>query len=131
MAKPLNEPHRFGKIAEDLIASLRRLPSEDPPRMRRRETAPIGALVEALQVKYGIGRATPEMAIRERWPEIVGTANASYSHAVRIEPSGRLVIHASHSVVRNELFMNKEEILERIRQMPGCEAVKSLFLAQG
>ena len=125
------EPRRLGKIAEDLVASLRRIPSEDPPRMRRRETSEIGRIVESLQVKYGIGRSTPEQAIRERWPEIVGPANASYSHAVRIEPSGRLVIHASHSVVRNELFMNKEEILERIRRMPGCAGVKSLFLAQG
>jgi hypothetical protein len=125
------EPHRLGKIAEDLVASLRRIPSEDPPRMRRRETTAIGRVVEALQIKYGIGRATPEQAIRERWAEIVGPANASYSNPVRVEPGGRLLIHVSHAVVRNELFMNKEEILGRIRQLPGCDVVRYLFLVQG
>ena len=59
------EPSRLGRIAEDSVASLRRIPSEDPPRMRRRETTEIGRLVESLQVKYGIGRSTPEQAIRK------------------------------------------------------------------
>ena len=125
------EPHRFSRVAEDLIASLRRIPSEDPSGIRRHPSREFVELVDSLRAKHGIGRPTAEQAIRERWPEIVGPANASYSNAVRIDERGRLVIHATHAVVRNELFLNRAEIIERIRRVPGCGSIKQLHLSQG
>jgi hypothetical protein len=125
------EPRRFSRQAEDLIASLRRIPSEDPAKMRRRPAQPMAELVETLAAKHGIGKPTAEQAIREAWPEIVGHANASYSNAVRIDERRRLIVHASHAVVRNELFMNRAEIVERLRKIPGCSSIKHLHLIQG
>lgn len=128
---PPREPHRFSRPAEDLIASLRRIPSEDPSRSRRRPSQSLAELVEDLCVKHGIGRSTTEQEIRENWGEVVGAANAAYSHAVRIDERGRLIVHASHSVVRNELFLNRQVILERLRKLRGCAAIKQLHLVQG
>jgi len=125
------EPHRFSRVAEDLIASLRGIPSEDPKGMRRRPAQGLDALLDALRSKHGIGRPTAEQAIRDAWPEIVGPANAAYSHAVRIDERGRLIVQATHAVVRDELFHNRGEIVERIRRMPGCAAVARLHLLQG
>jgi hypothetical protein len=125
------EPHRFSRAAEDLIASLRRVPSEDPRGIRRRPAHELVELIDSLRAKHGIGRPTTEQAIRDEWPEIVGPANASYSHAVRIDERGRLVVHATHAVVRNELFLNRAEIIERIQRIPGCACVKQIHLAQG
>jgi hypothetical protein len=125
------EPHRFSRAAEDLIASLRRIPSEDPRGIRRRPAKDLVELIDTLRAKHGIGRPTTEQAIRDQWSEVVGPANASYSHAVRIDERGRLVVHATHAVVRNELFMNRAEIIERIRRIPGCATIKQLHLAQG
>jgi hypothetical protein len=99
--------------------------------MRRRPAQPMAELVEILTAKHGIGKPTAEQAIREAWPEIVGHANASYSHAVRIDERRRLIVHASHAVVRNELFMNRAEIVERLRKVPGCSSIKHLHLIQG
>jgi len=118
-------------VAEDLIASLRRIPSEDPRGMRRRPALDLAELVDALRSKHGIGRPTAEQAIRDAWPEIVGPANAAYSHAVRIDERGRLVVHASHAVVRDELFHNRGEIVERIHRLPGCAGIARLHLLQG
>jgi hypothetical protein len=125
------EPHRFSRVAEDLIASLRRVPSEDPRGMRRRPSAPLVDLLDSLRAKHGIGVPTKEQAIRDQWAQVVGPANASYSHAVRIDERGRLVVHATHAVVRNELFLNRAEIIERIRRIPGCASVRQLHLVQG
>lgn len=125
------EPHRFSRIAEDLIASLRRIPSEDPRGIRRKPSLEFVALIDSLRTKHGIGRPTTEQALRDKWPEIVGAANASYSNAVRIDERGRLVVHATHAVVRNELFLNRAEIIERIRRIPGCAAIRQLHLSQG
>ena len=131
MIQMQGEPHRFSRSAEDLIASLRRIPSEDPKGIRRRSAQHLVEVIDTLRVKHGIGRPTTEQAIRDVWPQIVGPANASYSHAVRIDERGRLVVHASHAVVRNELFLNRAEIIERIRKLPGCGAIKRLHLSQG
>lgn len=125
------EPHRFSRAAEDLIASLRKVPSEDPRGIRRRPTHELVELIDGLRAKHGIGQPTAEQAIRDLWPQIVGPANASYSHAVRIDERGRLVVHATHAVVRNELFLNRAEILDRVRRIAGCAAIARLHLSQG
>ena len=126
-----DEPHRLSRHAEDLISSLRRIPSEDPRGIRRKPSKGVAEVIDALRAKYGIGMPTAEQAIRDKWSEVVGPANASYSNAVRIDELGRLIIHATHAVVRNELFMNRTEILERVRRIPGCSGVKRLHLIQG
>jgi hypothetical protein len=88
-------------------------------------------VIDSLRSKHGIGRPTTEQAIRDAWPEIVGPANASYSHALRIDERGRLLVHATHAVVRNELFLNRAEIIDRIQRLPGCASIKLLHLSQG
>ncbi|QYM77843.1 DUF721 domain-containing protein [Horticoccus luteus] len=125
-----DQPHTFSKIAEELIGELRHLPPTEPKRHVRRPTLPLADLVEQLMVKYQVGRPSPEQAIREFWPRLVGPANASYSHAVAIE-RGRLVVVAGHAVVRNELFLHRAEILKRLQKLPGCEIVKSLNIRAG
>lgn len=125
-----DEPPSFSKIAESLIGDLRRVPNEDPPRSRQRGTKPLMQLVEELLQKHQIGRESPEYTIREHWTSIVGGPNAAYSHPAMIERN-RLIVLASHSVVRNELFHHREGIVERIRKLPGCDHVKALILRAG
>ena len=126
MSQP-KEPHQFSKLAEELVGDLRRLPSGDPPRARRRATQPLAAVVEQLLQKHQIGRDAPEHTIRQNWPELVGPANSSYSHPAMIDRN-RLIVLASHAVVRNELFLHREEIVARIKKLPGCEHVKAIHL---
>lgn len=126
----MNEPHRFSKIAEELVGDLRGVASEEPVRARQRPTRPLADLIEELLQKNQIGRSSPEQAIREQWVAIVGASNAAHSHAARIERN-RLLVLVAHSVVRNELFHHRDEIVSRIRQLPGCAGVKSLNLRAG
>lgn len=125
-----HEPHAFSKIAETLVGDLRGVPFDDPARSKKRPTQPLGTLIEQLLQKHQIGRETPEHVIREHWPALVGSANAAYSHPALIERN-RLIVLASHSVVRNELFHHRDGIVERIRKLPGCEHVKAIILRAG
>lgn len=125
------EPHQFSHAAEELIAALRRLPDETPGRMRKRPTKALAPFIEDLLVKHQVGRASPEQTIRDHWTEIVGGANAHYSHAAMIDPRGRLAVLASHSVVRNELFHHRKLIVDKIRQLPGCGHVRELNIRAG
>ncbi|MDO8538935.1 MAG: DUF721 domain-containing protein [Opitutaceae bacterium] len=123
-------PHQFSRLAENLVGDLRGVAPEDPPRSRKRATQPLADVIEQLLQKHQIGRSSPEQTIRDHWVELVGSANASYSHPARIE-GHRLLVLAAHSVVRNELFHHRAEIVARIRQLPGCADVRSLNLRAG
>lgn len=122
--------HPFSRIAEELVGDLRGIGSDEPKKARKRPTQELQAVLEQLLQKYQIGRSAPEYTIRDHWPELVGAANASYSHAVAIERN-RLTVLVSHGVVRNELFMHRDEILARLRKLPGCGDIKSLNLRSG
>jgi hypothetical protein len=125
-----DQPHQFSKLAEELVGDLRGVEFDEPRRSHKRATKDLAAVVEELMVKHQIGRPSAEQAIRDHWSELVGPANASYSHAVRAE-RGRLLVFAAHSVVRNEIFLHRDEIVQRIRKLPGCEGIRSLNIRAG
>lgn len=126
-----SEPHRFSKLAEELIGDLRGVPFNEPARMRKRPTHTAGSAIEALLTQYQIGQETPEDTIRSHWAELVGAANAHYSHAAQIDARGRLLVIAAHAVVRNELFFHRQTIVERIRELPGCKQVRAIEVRSG
>ena len=123
------EPKEFSRAVENLIAGFRVLP-EDSSRSKRRTPTDLTALVDELLIKYRISHESLEHSIREKWVELVGVANASYSHPVVVE-KGLLVVLVSHAVVRNELFLHRQAILEKLRKVPGCTAIKGLALRTG
>jgi len=129
-----DHPHQFSRLAEELVGELRGVPFTEPRRSRKRATQPLATLVEQLRQQHHIGRQSPEQTIRDHWREIVdpngGTANSSHSHPARIERN-MLTVLAAHSVVRNELFHHRAEIVARVRQLPGCGHVKALNLRAG
>jgi hypothetical protein len=125
------EPKEFSRAAEELIASLRRVPLDIPRGMRKRPTKDLGPLISQILVDNQIGCDSPEQTVREKWVEIVGSANASYSHPARIERGSSLVVLTSHSVVRNELFHHRLLILEKIQKLPGCDHIREINIRAG
>ncbi len=125
------EPQEFSKAAQELIGDFRKVPYREPRRMRRRPTRAMAPLIEELLVKYQVGRHSCEQTIRDHWAEIVGAANASYSHPLRIERSHSLLVLVSHSVVRSELNLHREAILAKVQALPGCGHVRQLNFAAG
>lgn len=124
-------PHEFSKLAQELIGDLRGLPFDEPRRLVRRPTRTAGDLIEQLLLKHQIGQDTPEHTIRENWPEVVGPANARYSHPATLDARGKLLVLTNHAVVRNEIFLHRQIVLERIQKLPGCAHIKGLNLRAG
>jgi hypothetical protein len=124
------EPHEFTRSVENLIASLRGVPTNDS-RSRPRRERPLGETIDQLLRKYHIGADAPDHTVRQHWAEIVGSANAAYSHPVKIDTKGRLLVLVSHAVVRDEIRLLETIILQRIRQLQGCEKVVGLTLRAG
>ncbi len=123
---PPAEPKEFSRAIENLIADLRGLP-EDESRSRKRKPIELGSVIDSLLVKYRISHDSLEHSIRDKWPELVGVANATYSHPLAVERA-QLIVLVSHSVVRNELFLHRMSILGKVKKLPGCEGIKGLAL---
>lgn len=126
----MSDAHEFSREIENLIASLRGLPNDDARTKRRREQ-PLGAAIDQLLRKYHIGEDAPDHTVRQHWAEIVGSANAAYSHPVKIDTKDRLLVLVSHAVVRDEIRLLETIVLQRVRQLPGCEKVTGLVLRAG
>ena len=124
-----SEPKKFSRAVENLIAGLRELP-EDKSRSKRRRPTELTTVIDELLVKYRISHDSVEHSIRDKWAGLVGVANATYSHPLIVEKK-LLVVLVSHSVVRNELFLHRDSILEKLRKLPGCTDVKGLALRSG
>lgn len=129
MAKE-KEAFTFSRVAEEMIGDLRRLPFDEPRRQRKRATKNLSSMVEDIMQKYQVGRDSPEQTIRDNWKELVGPANAAYSHPVSIE-RGRLLVLVSHAVVRSEIFHHREAIAEKIQALKGCKDVRNLNIRAG
>ena len=41
------------------------------------------------------------------------------------------MVLVSHSVVRNELFLYREPILDKVQKLPGCDHVREINLRAG
>ena len=123
------EPKEFSRAVENLIAGLRDLP-EDRSRSKKRRPTELTSVIDELLVKYRISHDSVEHSIREKWAELVGVANATYSHPLTVEKK-LLVVLVSHSVVRNELFLHRESIMVKLRKLPGCGEIKGLALRSG
>jgi len=121
----------FSQLAEAAIAEFRGVPLHEPARQRKRATKPLAEVLEPLLEKYKIGRESAEQHLHAHWAELVGAANASYSHPVEIDARGWLLVLASHAVVRQELFHHQAQIVAKIRALPGCAAVKRLNIRAG
>ncbi len=121
-----DEPKEFSRAVENLIAGFRGLPV-DESRSKRHRTTDLASLIDELLVKHRISHDSIEHSIRAKWPELVGAAHASYSHPLAVEKK-LLVVLVSHAVVRNELFLHRTSILEKLRKLPGCAEIKGLAL---
>ena len=124
-----DEPKEFSREVENLIADLRELPG-DRGRSKKRKATELGSVIDSLLVKYRISHDSLEHSIRDKWPELVGVANATYSHPLIVERA-QLVVLVSHAVVRNELFLHRMSILAKVKKLPGCEGIKGLALRAG
>jgi len=124
-----DEPKEFSRAVENLIAGLRELP-EDKSRSKKRRPTELTSVIDELLVKYRISHDSVEHSIREKWVELVGVPNATYSHPLAVEKK-LLVVLVSHAVVRNELFLHRDSILAKLRKLPGCAEIKGLALRSG
>jgi len=87
-------------------------------------------LIEQMLGAFGLRDKFHGWRTVNRWAEIVGPDIARHSRAVRFA-DGILTIVVEKDAWRQELEMQREQILQRIHATPGGTAVKKIVLKAG
>ena len=84
------------------------------------------AIEEAIE-STGIKSALSQEAAIVLWGSVVGEAVSSVTRAERVE-SGTLIVKVETAVWRQELHMQKEEIINKINKKIGTRAIREIRL---
>jgi predicted nucleic acid-binding Zn ribbon protein len=95
--------------------------------MRRSKTITIAEAVTDYIKEMNLGEKLSEAGVINSWEETVGKAISSRTTKIYIKDHV-LYVHLSSSVVRNELFMLREVLREKLNQKAGTEAIKEIVL---
>lgn len=124
------QPYKFKKNVERLIANLRGIPENyegEAPKTER----DMGSVLDRILTKYKIGVDSLEDKILANWPQIVGPANAKNCAPNRIEKERTLLIAVSNPVIRQELEFNKRLILQNLHKIDGGKKIRYIYFKSG
>ena len=82
------------------------------------------AIEQAINI-VGIKSALDQEAAVTQWDTVVGEVVSSVTKAEKVE-SGTLVVRVETSVWRQELHMQKEEIINKINKKIGTKAIRDI-----
>ncbi len=95
--------------------------------MRRSRTISIAEALKDYIKEMNLGPKLNEIGLVNSWEEVVGKAIASRTSKVYIRDK-ILYVHLRSSVVRNELLMLRQALLEKLNEKAGAEVIKDIVL---
>lgn len=125
-----DHPYKFRKSVERLIANFRGIPENYPGEAQKTER-PMADVLERVLNRYNIGKETLEDRILQKWPHIVGPANAPHCSPSRIDRGRTLIISVSNPVIRQELQFHTRGILQNIHHLEDGKKIRSLVFKSG
>lgn len=94
--------------------------------MRRSNTQPLSAILKEFVEQHRIERKLKEVDVVQGWEDLLGKTIAHYTKNIYIR-NGNLFVEISSAVVKNELFMMREEICRRINENAGQKVVSKII----
>lgn len=94
--------------------------------MRRSLTLPLADVLRDYIKENNIGKKLKETDIVQSWEELLGKTIAHYTSNVVLR-NRILFVEISSAVVKNELFMMREEIRRKINEKAGEELVDKII----
>jgi predicted nucleic acid-binding Zn ribbon protein len=95
--------------------------------MNRRIPRPLNTLIEDALGSFPDQKRIKRGKVLHAWPEVVGPQFARVSRNVHFERDD-LVVEVPHASWRNELQMNRLEIVDRLNRAAGADVVKQLIV---
>jgi len=93
--------------------------------MRRSNTQSLSEVLKEYIKEARMERKLKEVDVVQGWEDLLGKTIAHYTRNIYIR-NKVLYVEISSSVVKNELFMMREEIKRKINEKEGEELVKTI-----
>ncbi len=93
--------------------------------MRRRNTQPIGAVLGEVLKLQRLDTRINEVRALNAWTEVLGVAIGKYTTEKYIK-NGVLYVKLSSAVLRNELLMAREKLINSLNANIGAETIKEI-----
>jgi len=94
--------------------------------MRRSFTQSLADVLRDYIKENNIGRKLKEVDIVQSWEELLGKTIAHYTRSVVLR-NRILFVEISSAVVKNELFMMRDEIVRKLNEKAGEELVDKII----
>lgn len=94
--------------------------------MRRSNTQSLSEIIKEYVKVTHIERKLKEVDVVESWENLLGKTIAHYTRNIYIV-NRVLYVEISSSVVKNELFMMREEIKRKINEKEGEEIIRTII----
>ena len=95
--------------------------------MRKKEPENLGKLLETYIEKLKISSKLKEAGIVNNWEEIVGKAVAGNTYKLFIY-NNTLYVYLYSSIVRNELHMIKDQLVDKVNAKAGKRVINEIIL---
>lgn len=95
--------------------------------MRRTKTMVVGDVLKEFFAQPHIAAKVAEGHLPETWREVVGNRVADVTTSLRLE-NRVLHVHITSSVIRQELFMRRNALVEEINRMAGLRLVNIVII---
>ncbi|MFA6770468.1 MAG: DUF721 domain-containing protein [Bacteroidales bacterium] len=95
--------------------------------MRRQKAELIGDIFKEYLKDSGLDQGVLRMRVFEAWDSVVGKKLMEYT-LDKYFKDGRLICRLSSSIARNQIFMNRIIVIERMNEKLGAQVVKQLIL---
>jgi predicted nucleic acid-binding Zn ribbon protein len=95
--------------------------------MRRSKTISLAEAIKDFVKEMNMEGKLNEIGLINSWEEIVGKAISSRTSNIYIKDQV-LYVHLNSSVVRNELLMLRQELMEKLNQKAGTQVIRDIVL---
>lgn len=96
--------------------------------MKRREVEPVGQLIKRFLRQNGLETPLNELRLIQAWPEVIGPAMAAYTTNLYIK-NQVLYVHFTSSVLRQELMMGRDLLVQNLNKRVGATVITSIVFA--
>lgn len=95
--------------------------------MKRKEAQILSDILDDILRENHLDIGLEAARARQAWKECMGEAVDKCTLSVHFE-RGSLVVKLSSAVLRNELFMNRRQLIERLNSHIGRPIIKNIYL---
>ncbi|MBP5170523.1 MAG: DUF721 domain-containing protein [Bacteroidales bacterium] len=95
--------------------------------MKRRNSQTLAEVLQQVLKTQHLDARLNEVRLIKLWPEVVGKSLAAQTENLYIK-NGVLHLHVRSAIVRNELMLIRQSLVEKLNQAVGAQTVHDIVL---